>query len=218
MRRHLPLLALLALAGCAHPGSQSETQQAKQLPAASSATNDPLTDPDYPFSQIGVVYDTVLEAMLPQCFAGDPAAENAHAQPLRTFVASTLPRDKFIERMTSHSRATLERGRADLEFRKAKEFQDAYTVAVNVAVPMARIMIAGRFDVYRRKFAYPDALTTPLFPNAADSEQEEFISWITGEVTSEDFAKDAEMSGRRKSSSTLTIISSLSPPPVTTGT
>ena len=188
MRPLVPILVLLALAGCAHIDSASPTTQTK---SASSAASDPATDSDYPFSQVGVVYDTVLEAMLPQCFAGDLVAEKAHLQPLREFIAKTLPRDKFIEQMTSHSRSTLDRARTDLEYRKTKEFQDAFTVAINVAVPMARIMIAGRFDVYRRKFAYPDALTTPLFPNAADSEQEEYISWVTGEVTPNDFAKDS---------------------------
>jgi hypothetical protein len=196
MRLCVPILALLALAGCAHIDSSSPNPQTK---SASSATSDPATDPNYPFSQVGVVYDTVLEAMLPKCFASDLAAEKVHLQPLRDFIAKTLPRKKFIEQMTSQSRSTLERARTDLEFRKTKEFEDAFAVAINVAVPMAQIMIAGRFDVYHRKFAYPDELTKQLFPNATDTEQEEFISWITGEVTPEDFAKDmAEWTAKKQ--------------------
>lgn len=188
MRLFFPLLTLLALAGCAHVDSQAPTPQTK---AESTAAYDPATDPDYPFSQVGVVYDTVLEAMLPKCFAADPAAEKAHLQPLREFIAKTLPRDKFIEQMTTHSRATLERARTDLAFRKTKEFEDAFAVAINVAVPMAQIMIAGRFDVYRRKFAYPSPLTQPLFANTCDSDQEEMISNIVREVSPEDFTKES---------------------------
>lgn len=187
MRSHLPLLALLALTGCAHIDSASPNPQTK---SASSATSDPATDPNYPFSQVGVVYDTVLEAILPQCFTSDPAAEKVHLQPLREFIAKTLPREKFIEQMTSQSRSTLERARTDLEFRKTKEFEDAFAVAINVAVPMAQIMIAGRFDVYRRKFAYPSPLTAPLFANTSDSEQEKMISNIVREVSPENFAKE----------------------------
>lgn len=142
----------------------------------------------YPYSEIGKIYDTVLESMVPGYFKKRPELANEHQPKLKEFVLSTLPREEFVKSMIKSSRneELFQKAAADESFRATEEFQTEFGILVRVSVDMAMIDIAARFDVYNRKNLEPSETTQWLFSMANSMETEEYISWSGSEVSVED--------------------------------
>jgi hypothetical protein len=149
-------------------------------------------DDRYPYSEIEKIYDTVLTTMLPRYFGDDLELGRKHQQALEAFVRSTFPPARFSELMVppGNTRNLFDQAQHEPAARDTAEFQRAFEVTVNVSVQMAMIIFAGRFDTYGAKFLHPTETTDYLFSLTSDTDEEGYISWVSGEVSLDEARKE----------------------------
>lgn len=178
MKSALAGIALLVFGGCA------STSQVAPPGNWSAAPHDDR----YPFSEIEKVYETVLTTMLPRYFGDDRALANQHQKKMEEFVRSTFPPSKFCDMMvrSDGTRDLFERAQKDRSVLDTPEFHQTFEVTVDVSVQMAMIIFAGRFDTYGAKFIHPSETTRFLFSLTNDMDEEEYISWVSGEVAADE--------------------------------
>ena len=183
--RKIAILSLCLFAfSCAHAPQQPDAPQ----PAGKQIEKEAAVSKNYPYSEIEVIYDTVLKTMMRKFLASIETDGRQYGDALKSYVDKTIPRSKFVSMMISpdgesdNTKRIFDRARTDIAFRDTKEFKDCFDVTVNVSVPMGMIIIGGRFDVFRAKYVQPTDVTNKLFPMADNEDYEEFISWTIGEV------------------------------------
>ena len=149
-------------------------------------------DANYPYSEIGKVYDTVLDEMTSKYFKNYPNLDKEHTAALRTFIAKECGREEFIKKMVRDKNvAVFDRAKADAGYRNTKEFQDSFTVVTSVSVQMAWMIVSGLRDVYVAKFVEKDPLKIELLEMASTDDQRQYATWVHGEVTAEEFRTKA---------------------------
>jgi len=147
---------------------------------------------NYPYSEIEGIYDTVLETMMPDFLKSIEADGKHYADDLKLFIDKTMPKSKFVSIMTSKedTKRIFERAKTDIDYRKTKEFMDRFTVVVAVSTQMAQSIFGGRFDVFASKYVYPTEMSKKLFLMTDDSDYEQLICWVYGEVSQEEAKKE----------------------------
>lgn len=173
------LLLLAALSGCNSTNARRPASFVTGEPAA-------MARPNYPFSEIEVVYDAVLEGMTAHYFAPFPEIDKVHTGALQAFIRAEYPRDRFVREMVrDEDRPVLERGRDEPAFRQEKRFQDTFTVVVSVSVSMAKMIIGGKREIYVAKYVEKDPIRTELFGMVRSADDDEFVAWVLSEFTAD---------------------------------
>lgn len=193
MKRLMPIVLLaLFTVGYAPPGNQ--TTQEKALETKWSEVS---RDPEFPYSEIGLIYETVLDAMTERYFRDFPDLDAEHTDAMREFIRNEQPKATFITLMI--------RDKAVDIFRKAKEnppywdseeFQSAYELTVNVSVPMARMIVGNAIDLYVAKHVDKDPVKIELFKMAQSEDDKQCIAWVYEEVSIEKFKEDRSLPSR----------------------
>jgi len=156
-------------------------------------SNDQATKDDrYPFSEIEKVYDVVLSGMTEKYFRKLPELDKEHTARMRDFIAAEYPKEKFVQEMLRDAyRPKFERAMKDPAYRDTKEFQDAFSVVVDVSVSMAKMIIGGERAIYVAKYVEKNPVKVELFAMAKTEDERQYVSWVTGEVPSDVAAKEA---------------------------
>ena len=169
------------LAGCVSPINSQKN----------SATESTTSNTGYPFSEVAKIYDTVLEGMTAKYFASYPELDKEHTKPMQAFIAAEYSKEKFVKAMVrDKSLPIFERASKDRVFRETKEFKDTLYVVVSVSVSMAKMIIGGERDIYVAKYVEKDPLRAELFAMAEGEDERQYVSWVSGEVSSEEARKE----------------------------
>ncbi len=173
------VVLLLLATGCASIGSRGAGRVGVE-------ERDAAANPNYPFSEVEGVYDAVLAGMTEKYFSAYPELDREHTQALQAFIRAEYPKDRFVQLMVRDEyRPVLERGRDEPTFRQDKKFQDAFTILINVSVPMAKMIIGGKRGIYVAKFVEKNPVKVELFSMVRSEADCEFVSWVSGEVTAD---------------------------------
>lgn len=184
-------LTLIALFAFFTAGYVTLPSRASGIKAPETKWSEVSRDPEFPYSEIGLIYQTVLDAMTRRYFRDFPDLDAAHTEAMRAFIRNEHPKERFITLMI--------RDQAMDIFRKAKgnppywdseEFQSAYELTVNVSVPMARMIVGNAIDLYVAKHVDKDPLKIELFKMAQSEDDKQYIAWVYGEVSIEKFKED----------------------------
>jgi len=172
------LLCSVVLAGCA---SVAETDK---MPEKWSEVS---RDADYPYSEIGLVYDTVFEAMTEVYYSEFPELDKAHTEPMRQYIRESCSREDFVEDMVQREAiAIFAKAKGNPEYWDTQEFQDCFEVTLNVSVAMAQMVIGNARMVYDAKYVDKDPNKLALMEMEGAEDKMEFISWVYGEVSQEE--------------------------------
>jgi hypothetical protein len=184
MRITIFLLALLFTAGCATP-----RQVAGAVPSGKADAG--IADANYPFSEIEKVYEAALDGMTSKYFAQYPDIDKKHTEALRKYIAAEYPKSRFVKEMVrDEAVAIFERGQRDAAYRDTKEFRDTFAVTVSVSVSMAKMIMGGLRDTYVAKYVEMDPIKVELFRMAKTENERQCVSWVSREVTAEEFKKE----------------------------
>lgn len=129
--------------------------------------------------------------MMPNFLESIETDGKSYAKDIKLFIDKTMPKSRFVSEMTSDAdtKRIFDKAKTDTKYRKTKEFQDRFSVAVTVSVKMGMIIFAGRFDVFNRKYVDPTEISKKLFLMTDDEDYEDYISWVSGEVSQEEVKK-----------------------------
>jgi hypothetical protein len=156
--------------------------QSESVQTASQEERKEFPEDKYPFSEVSKIHETVVDAMTEDYFSESPEIDKEHTAKLKEFILSELPKRKFVEEVIRDENiAIFNRAMNDEAYRKTKEFEDAFGLTVNVAVPIAKMMVGGLRDVYVARFIEKNPLKMELF-EMGQQEYFEYISWVYGEV------------------------------------
>lgn len=170
---------LLAAAGCSSRGSHDATTVTVQ------------SSPNYPFSEVEAVYDAVLDGLTSTYFAAFPELDKKHTKAMREYIADAYSKDRFVKEMIPENyRPVFNRAMHEPAFRETKEFKDALLIVVNVSMPMAKMIVGGRRDIYVAKFVDRNPVRVELLSIAKTEDEQQCASWAGSEVTREEAAKD----------------------------
>lgn len=184
MRPTTLLLALLLATGSSTQGQVAATEPSGKADAG-------VADANYPYSEIEKVYETVLDGMTSKYFARYPDLDKKHTEALRQYIAAEYPKSRFVKEMVrAEAVAIFERGRRDAAYRDTKEFKDTFAVTVSVSVSMAKMIIGGLRDTYVAKYVEMDPVKAELFRMAKTADERQCVSWVSREVTAEEFKKE----------------------------
>lgn len=173
----LVFLSSLFLAGCASVPESDKTPE---------KWSEVSRDADYPYSEIGLVYDTVFEAMTERYYREFPEWDEAHTEPMKQYIRETCPKEKFIRDMVLGDAVTIfEKAKGNPQYWDTQEFQDCFEVTVNVSVAMAQMVIGNARMVYDAKYVDENPVQVALFEMEGADEYMDFISWVYGEETRE---------------------------------
>ena len=183
------ILSLFAsfLVGCTSDQDVNpKTDSTKETPSSKTSRN-----PNYPYSEIELIYDTVLDAMTKDYFKYHPDLDKQHTRRLQEFIRKEYSKDKFVSLMI-HDEAVevFKRAMANPKYRDTKEFKDTFIVVVNTSVPLARMIVGNARDLYVAKFVDKNPVKLELFEMARSEEDKQYIASVYGEVTREQYEKD----------------------------
>ena len=187
--RKIAILSLCLFAfSCAHAPRQSDASQQ----AGKQIEKEAAVSENYPYSEIGVIYDTVLNAMMPNLLESIEKDGKKYGDDLKQYIDKSAPKSKFVSMMTAgeDTKKIFDRAKTDMAFRKTKEFTDHLDIIFKVSVQMGMIIFAGRSDVFRAKYVWPTDITKKLFSMTDNEDYEEYISWTYGEVGIEEVKKE----------------------------
>ncbi len=186
MKLTLLLLVSLLSAGCAT--SDNQTSQKDEIEQKWSEVP---RDSDFPYSEIGLVYETVFEGMTVGYFRDFPDLDAEHTGPLREFIRMEEPKEEFISSMIRDEAVEIfQKAKGNPLYWDTEEFQGSYGLTLNGSVPMARMVIGNAIDRYVAKHVDKDPVKIELFKLAGSEDDKQFIAWVYGEVGIEEFRED----------------------------
>lgn len=169
----------------------STTEIARSEKGEKEVWNEVKRDPNFPYSEIETVYDTVLEGLTKGYFRKFPDLHAKHTETMISFILKKTPKKKFVEMIVKDEVVEIfKKAKGNRAYWDTKEFQDAYTLAINTSVPIARVAIRNARDLYVAKYVDKDPIKIELFEMATDERDKQYIAWVYGEVTREEYAKD----------------------------
>ncbi len=175
----------LSVIGCA------TTEVAWSEKAETAIWSEVERDPNYLYSEIEVVYDAVLEGMTEGYFRDFPDLDAMHTEAMVAFILEENSKEVFVTMMVrDESIEIFKKAKGNKAYWDTKEFQDAFNLAINVSVPIARMIVGNTMDLYIAKFVDKDPIKTELFEMATDENTKQYIAWVYGEVTREEYEKD----------------------------
>ena len=141
----------------------------------------------YPYSEIGVVYETVLDAMTDTYFSKHPDLDREHTARLKSFIRSESPTEEFVRTMTGgRHAATFDQAMKDPAYRETQDFKDEFSVVTSIAVTMAQMVVGGHRDTYVARYVEKDPVKSALLTTVTGDDRQ-CVSWLQAEVTRENF-------------------------------
>lgn len=148
-------------------------------------------DPEFPYSEIGLIYQTVLDAMTERYFRDFPDLDAEHTKAMRAFIRNEHSKERFITLMVRDQAVNIFRNaKGNPSYWDSEEFQSAYELTVNVSVPMARMIVGNAIDLYVAKHVDKDPIKIELFKMAQSEDDKQYIAWVYGEVSIDKFKED----------------------------
>lgn len=187
---YLPLcLALVFLSCCdafAEPQSGVlDSHAASEPPALQTYTRDQAAE------QIGAVYDTVLDAMTSRYFRYFPDLDRDHTGPMRAFILEHQPREEFAKLILRENPSFVMRRDGIVEPTDDTRYSESdLRVMVAVAERIARMVVEQERGIYVSEFVDKNPIRLMLFEMDTGREYSDYISWVHGEVSAEDFKTD----------------------------
>ena len=145
----------------------------------------------YPFDEIGGIYDIVFGGMTEVYFKAFPDLDKEHTRKMQDFITAEYPREKFIKQMIREEfLPQFQKAAQDPSHRNTKEFDRAFGIVVNVSVPISQMVIGGLRDIYTAKYIEKNPAKLELFEMAQTEDEIQYVSWVSGEVSQEEAAKE----------------------------
>ena len=152
---------------------------------------DPVEESEYnPYSLIGIIYDTVLDALTLKYFEKYPDLNKEHTEAMRAFIIENIPKKNFIEQLVDNKRKEeFDRAIIDTEFRESRDFKDGFSCIASTASVIAEWLIMTQRQLYVAVYVEKNALQVELIKYAESLYDLQIISWVINEVAVEEFVK-----------------------------
>lgn len=173
MKKLILLITISVLVGCATTEQVADTSTSK------------WSDTDnYPYSELGNLYESTLKVVTDNYFASSPQLDGTHGNALREYIRQTNQKENLLDNiLVGGDMDMFRRANESKTYRETEAFQSNFVKAMTVSGRMMTMLMRGTCDIYAAKFIEMDPVKLALFDIVNDPSQDQFISWIYGEVS-----------------------------------